>query len=225
VAALALAAVLVAGGCTGPVLAAPATPVGSGAVAPVTSTELRNGLLPSGDAAAGLVPSSGHADEDGPRVVFEGVGCEELTRLLNAQKLPGSRAEAAAALSIGPEGVAAAEQLYAMDSPTVAQQVVQRYRRSVPGCLKITASVAGAGVSTLSVRPISLAEVGDGSFATVVSPTGDDGLADQDILQVVAHSEALVIAVTFMGASRADAETVTRAAVDKVRHEFADRPS
>ena len=222
-AALTLVGALLLSGCAGSDPSVPAVPVAGEAGGPVTSTELRNGLLGSEEGAVGLAPVTGHADEDGARAVFGGSGCEELTRLLNAQKLPGSRAEAAVALSIGPEGAAAAEQLYAMASPKAAAQTVEQYRRSVLGCAQITLSFAGAGTATSLVRPIPLVELGDSSFATAVRSADDESLGGQDIVQVVAQSGALVIAVTLMGASSGDAEKVARAAVDKVRHEFADR--
>ena len=192
--------------------------------APVTPTELRDGLLDADQGAIGVVPLTGHADDDGGRAVFQGAGCEELTRLLNAEKLPGSRAEAAVALSIGPEGTAAAEQLYAMGSAEAAGKVVERYRRSVKECAEITLSVDGAGTSTSSVRPLPLVVVGDASFASAVRPADEESLAGHEVVQVVAHSGALVIAVTLMGASSDHAERVARAAVHKVRHELNDRP-
>lgn len=222
-AALTLVGALLLGGCADSPRFVPAVPVAGEAGAAMTSTDLRNGLLGSEDGVVGLAPVTGHADEDGARALFEGSGCEELTRLLNAQKLPGSRAEAAVALSVGPEGAAAAEQLYAMASPAAAGQVVERYRRSVLGCPEITLTVAGAGASAFPVRPVPLVEVGDASFATAVRSAGDQSLGGQDIVQVVAQSGALVIAVTLMGTSPGEAEQLARAAVHKVRHELADR--
>lgn len=227
VAALTATLVLLCAGCEASNTAAPADSAATGgagvpaAAWPVTAAELREGLLGLEEVSASFEPVTGVADEDGARAVFEGAGCEELTRFLNAKKLPGSRAEAAVALSSGPEGGAAAEQLYAMDSPQAAAQVVDRYRREAAWCTKITLSVAGVGTSTFSVRPISLVEVGDGSFATGVSAASTDSFADQDIIQVVTHSGAVVIVVTFMGANPSDAETVTQAAVDKVHHKLA----
>lgn len=226
IAACTAALVLLGGGCAAPTLAAPtgvAAPGGAGVPAgwPVTAADLRGGLLGSEEVTAGFVPVAGAADEDGARAVFEGAGCEELARWLNTEELPGSRVEAAVALSSGPEGGAAAEQLFAMDSPRAAAQVVDRYRRAAQRCTKITLSVAGAGTSTYPVRPVSLAEVGDSSFANGVSAEGADSFADQDIVHVVAHSGAIVIAVTFMGATPGDAEKVTQAAVDKVHHKLA----
>lgn len=224
-AAFTAALVLLGGSCAAPTPAAPtgvAAPGGAGVPAgwPVTAADLRGGLLGSGEGVAGFVPAAGDADEDGARAVFEGAGCEELARWLNREELPGSRVEAAVALSSGSAGVAAAEQLSAMDSPRAAAQVVDRYRRAAERCTQITISVAGAGTSTCPVRPISVVEVGDSSFATGVSVGGPDSFADQDIVHVVAHSGAIVIAVTFMGATPGDAEKVTEAAVDKVHHKL-----
>lgn len=223
---------LLGGGCAAPTPAAPTgLDVASGAdgpaVWPATAADLQEGLLGSREVTAGFVPVTGTADEDGARAVFEGAGCEELARWLNIEKVPGSRMEATVALASGPQGAAAVEQLYAMDSPRAAAQVVDRYRRAAGRCTKITLSVAGAGTSTHPVRPISLVEVGDASFASGASAEAGDSFADQDIIHVVAHRGAVVIATTLMGADPSDAETVTQAAVDKVHHKLAglDRPA
>lgn len=222
-AALTAALVLLAGGCalpdTAPTGSTATGGTGAAAVRPVTDADLQSGLLGS-EVGAGFGPKTSAADEDGARAVFAGVGCEELARWLNAESVPGSRAEAAAPLSIGPGGGAAAEQLYAMDSAHAAAQVVDRYRRAASRCTEITLSVAGVGDSTCKVRPISMAPVGDASSATGVSAGETDGFADQDIIHVVTHSGTVVVAMTFMGAKPRDVETVTEAAVDKV-HQFA----
>ena len=190
---------------------------------PVTVADLRGGLLGSKEVSAGFMPVTGAVDEDGPRAEFAGAGCEELARLLNGGKLPGSGAEAAVALSSGPQGGAAVEQLHAMDSPEAAAQVVARYRREASRCREIRLSAAGAGASTFFVRPISSVDVGDASFATRGSAASSDGLVDHDFIQVTAHSGAVVVVMTLMGASPSDAETVTEAAVNRVHHKFAAR--
>jgi hypothetical protein len=189
---------------------------------PITAADLHEGLLGSKEASAGFVSVTDVADEDGGRAVFEGTGCQELARWLNGKKMPGSRAEAAVALSNSTNGVAAAEQLSAMDSPYAAAQVVDRYRRAAKRCTTMTLSVAGAGTSASPVHPIPLVEVGDASFATRVSAASIDSFTDQDIIHVAAHAGPVVIAVTVLGANPSDAETVARAAVDRVRHKLAD---
>jgi hypothetical protein len=224
--------VLLGGGCAASEVAVSAAlPASAGAAVPtpaarpVTVAELRGGLLGLKEVAAGFMPVTGAGDEDGPRAVFGGAGCEELAQLLNARKLPGSRAEAAVALSSGLQGGAAVEQLHAMDSPKAAARVVDRYRRGASRCREITLSAAGAGSSTFFVRPISSVEVGDASFATRGSAASSDGPVDQDFIQVTAHSGAVVVVMTFMGASPSDAETVTEAAVNRVHHKLAARES
>jgi len=225
-AALTVALVMLGGGCAAPTTAAPTALATTGgadvsAAWPATAADLQKGLLGSEEATAGFVPVTGAADGDGARAVFKGAGCAELARWLNTEKLPGSRMEAAVALASSLEGGAAAEQLYAMDSPQAAAQVAHRHRRAARRCTKITLSVAGAGTSTYPVRPISLVEVGDASYAIEASAAAAGSFADQDIVHVVAHCGAVVIALTLMGADLSDAETVTRAAVDKVRHRLA----
>lgn len=200
------------GGATTPVVA------GSAAAGPATAAELRGVLLGSEDVPAGFAPVSGTADEDGGRAAFQGTGCEELARFLNAEKLPGSHADAAVSLSSGATGAAAAEQLYAMDSPEAAARAVDRYRRGAQKCKELTLSVQGARTSTSSVQPISLVEVGDASTATRMREVDADRSAGQDTIQLVSHSGSVVVAVTLMGAAPPDAETVAEAAVHKVRH-------
>ena len=228
-AALTATLVLLSTGCQVSTTAVPAAPpvtggatapaaTGLAAAEPATAVELRRVLLGSEEAPAGFAPVSGTADEDGGRAVFQGAGCEELARLLNAEKLPGSRADAAASLSSGARGAAAAEQLYAMDSPEAAARAVDRYRRGAQTCKELTLSVQGARMSTSSVQPISLAAVGDASTATRMRDVDADGSAGQDVIQLVTHSGSVVVAVTLMGAAPSDAETVAQAAVHKMRH-------
>lgn len=224
VTALISASVLFGAGCSGSRSAVPADRSSVGGWAPVRATtaeDLRAGLLGLEDVPAGFAPVTGTADEDGARAVFEGAGCRELVQLLNAEPMPGSRAHAAVALSKGSAGAAAAELLYTMDSSRAAAEVIDRHRRAASACTEVTLSVAGAGASTSAVRPISLVEVGDDSYMSEVRAGETDSFADQNIIQVIAHSGPVVIAVTLMGADREEAAAVTRAAVGKVHHTFA----
>lgn len=224
-AALTASLVLLGTGCQASSTAVPAAPPPTSsavpmAAGPATAAELRGVLLGAEDGSTGFTPVIGTADEDGGRTVFQGDGCEELARFLNAEKLPGSRADAAVSLSSGAEGAAAAEQLYAMGSPKAAARVVDRYHRAAEGCGEITLSVDGAGASTSSVRPVSLVGVGDASSATRVRDGSADSSFDQDIIQLVSHSGSVVVAVTVVGAAPSDAETLARAAVHKVHHQL-----
>jgi hypothetical protein len=216
------ALVLLGAGCTAPDISVPTESGASGragvqAAWPVSAADLHDGLLGAEAASAGFVPVTSADDEDGARAVFKGAGCRELARWLNGEKMPGSRAEAAVALSSTADGGAAAEQLYAMDSPHAAAQVVDRYRRAAMRCTTITLSVAGVGTSVSPVHPISLVEEGDTSFATKVSAASADSFTGEDIIHVATHAGPIVIAVTVMGAHPSAAETVARAAVQRVR--------
>lgn len=180
----------------------------------MTSAQLRKALLGIHDVPAGfeLVKDE---DEDGDLASSKKPGCAALVRLLNAAKLPESRASASVGFDGGQDGAFVGEDLDALPSSTAAESFVSDYRRSVKQCRAITYKIKGVGASTLDVRPISFAEIGDGSFAARFGASRGP-LAGLEITQVGAHVGAVVMSMTFVAMDPSDAEAASQDAADKV---------
>ncbi len=210
--------------CTGCGVDAMAMPVGRAPVAvagPVTAADLRGGLLAADDLPAGFAPITTLADEDGGEVIFQGdPGCRDLTRMLNADDVQDASAEAALALSNGPTGGAAAEQLFAMASPQTAAHVVEEYRRAVGRCPGIRLEAAGAGSETFALQQAPLVDLAQDGSVAAVGATSEGSVEGPSIIQVVAHAGSVVVVTTFAGVTASSAELVASVALHKVRQRF-----
>lgn len=211
-------AVLLCAGCGVAAVAAPSdhgpVPAAAGLL---TAPELQERLLGAHDLPPGFAAVTTLADEDGGALRFQGdPACRELTQMLNADKVPEARAEAAVALSSGPVGGAAAEQLFAMASSPSAAGVVDRYRRAVDDCPEVQLGGAGAGSETFALRRAPVVGLAENRSAAVVGAMSGDSTDGQDIIQVVAHSGSVVIVTTFIGVPASSAELLAQAALDKV---------
>ncbi len=186
-----------------------------------TAGELQERLLGAHDLPTGFALLTTVADEDGGAVRFRGDrACRDLTQMLNAEKIPEARADAAVALSSVPAGGAVAEQLFAMASPPSAARVVDRYRRAVADCPEVRLGAAGAGSETFALRRAPLVGLAEDESAAAVAATSRDSTDGQDIIQVVAHSGSVVVVTTFIGVPAGSAEPLARAALDKARSRF-----
>lgn len=190
---------------------------------PVTRAQLRRALLNIHDVPAGfeVVTDQGHA---GDQASSKNAACSALVRLLNAPKLSGSLADASVSFDGGQDGAFVGEDLNALASTTAAQSFVDGYRHSVKQCHTITYRIHGVGSSTLSVRPISFAAIGDGSFVARFR-AGRGPLSGLEIIQVGAHLGRVVIGMSFVGLDPSDAEAASQGAADKVKSKMGSSAS
>lgn len=116
----------------------------------------------------------------------------------------------------GQQGGFLGEELDAFGSATVAAAFVTRYRDAVQACRSLTYAIPGTGSSTLQVREISFAAIGDDSFAARFSASSGalDGL---EIVQVAASLGPVVLGVFSEGLDPSDTEAATQDASDKAK--------
>jgi hypothetical protein len=194
-----------------PTKPAPSTP------APVKRTEadLRKALLGLKDMPAGFAVE---ADDDGgdEKATTRRNECKALAKLLNADTLPGSRADAGTAFSGGPDGPFLQESIDAMGDAAAARTFVTGYRTAVKKCRTLSLTIGGAGTSTLAVREISFADIGDTSFAASFRATSGP-LEGFELIQAASQTADLVVSMSAIDLDPLDAEAATQDAVDKAQ--------
>lgn len=194
-----------------PTKPAPSTP------APVKRTEadLQKGLLSLKDMPAGF---AAEPDDDGgdEKTTTKRNECKALVKLLNANTLPGSKADARTAFSGGPDGPFLQESIDAMGDAAAARAFVTSYRAAVKKCRTVSLTITGAGTSTLAVREISFADIGDTSFAASFRATSGP-LEGFELIQAASQTADLVVSMTAIDLDPLDAEAATQDAVDKAQ--------
>lgn len=180
-----------------------------------TSAQLGKALLSLKDIPPGFErDTSGASKEDG-KLSSKKKECAPLVRLMNADKLPGSVANASVTYSGGQDGPFIDENLDALGTAPKAAAVINDYREAVKDCREVTITLPGAGTSALNVREISFAKIGDNSFAARFQ--AEQGpLAGFELIQVGTQSKDIVVGMGFVFTDPADAEAATDAAVAKV---------
>lgn len=181
---------------------------------PPTEAQLRKALLSLKDVPPGFekLPDD---DEGGGRLSSKDADCTPLTKLLNAETLPGSQGTAGVAFSGGADGSYVQEDLDAMASATAAETVVDDYRKAVKACDRVRLSLPGIGSSSVDVASISFADVGDKSFAARFTADGG-ALEGFELIQVASHTGSVVVAIAAIGLFPEDAEAAAQDAVEKV---------
>lgn len=154
-------------------------------------------------------------DEGGGRLSSKDANCTPLTKLLNAETLPGSQGTVGVAFSGGADGSYVQEDLDAMASATAAETVVDDYRKAVKACDRVRLSLPGIGTSSVDVASISFADVGDKSFAARFTADGG-ALEGFELIQVASHTGSVVVAIAAIGLFPEDAEAAAQDAVEKV---------
>lgn len=136
-----------------------------------TTAGLRTALLGLKDVPAGFEVESESNGDFGGKASSSRSECAALVRLLNARKVPGSRADAQISFSGGQEGPFVDESLDAMGTAQKARAFVTDFRTSVKKCRTVSLTISGVGRSPIQIREISFADVGDTSFAARFSAT------------------------------------------------------
>lgn len=183
-----------------------------------TAAELRRALLGLKDVPAGFEREAGSGDA-GEKASSKRSACAALVRLLNASKVPGSRAEAHVSFSGGQQGPYVDESLDALGTATAAKAFVAEFRSAVKKCRSLSVTIDGVGTSTLTVREISFADVGSTSFAARFSAS-NGALAGFELIQAGVQSGDVLVGMAFVGLDPADAEQATQDAVKKVENKL-----
>lgn len=181
-----------------------------------TAAELRKALLGLKDVPAGFeVESAAGGENDGGKASSSRTECSALVRLLNATKVPGSRADAQVSFSGGQDGPFVDESLDALGTAQAARSFVADSRAAVKNCRSLSLTIDGVGTSTLQVREISFASAGDSRFAARFSAT-KRALEGFELIQAGAQSGDVLVGMTFVGLDPAEVEQATQDAVAKV---------
>ena len=194
-----------------PTKPAPSTP----APAKRTEADLRKALLSLEDVPPGFEVQPDD-DSGGQKATTPRSECKALVKMLNANTLPGSKTGVRTAFSGGPDGPFLQESIDAMGDATVARTFVAGYRTAVKKCRTVSLTISGAGTSTLAVREISFADIGDTSFAARFRATSGP-LEGFELIQVASQSADLVVSMTAIDLDPTDAEVATQEAVAKAQ--------
>ncbi len=161
------------------------------------------------------VESAAGGENDGGKASSSRTECSALVRLLNATKVPGSRADAQVSFSGGQDGPFVDESLDALGTAQAARSFVADSRAAVKNCRSLSLTIDGVGTSTLQVREISFASAGDSRFAARFSAT-KRALEGFELIQAGAQSGDVLVGMTFVGLDPAEVEQATQDAVAKV---------
>ncbi len=206
---------------TQPPTAAP-SPSPSSSAAPASKPHsiaaLKKARLSLKDVPAGFEEETAEGG-DGAVMSSKKPACAPLVRIMNAAKLPGSKAQAAISFSGGQEGPFIDENLDAMGTKGAARAVIDNYRKAVKACRSVTVRISGAGASRLDVREVSFGTIGNDTFGARFRATGGD-LEGLEILQVGVQSGDVIVGMSFVGMDGPDAEAATEDAVTKVEHKL-----
>ncbi len=129
---------------------------------PARSTAaLKQALLSAADLPKGYAMQP-EAEEGGVTPVARSAdpSCRAFVRLINAQRLPGSKASAIAAFAGGNEGPFVEEWLEAMSGPAAVSEVQGQLRSSVADCHEVTVSLPGAGSAPMDLTAVPAPDVG-----------------------------------------------------------------
>lgn len=178
-----------------------------------TSAELRGALLTLKDLPAGFEVEKGGGG-DGTRVSSSTKDCAPLVRLMNSERLTGSRAQAEVSFSGGQEGPFIDESLDALGTEQAARAFVGKYRSAVKACRTVRVSFPGVGSSSFAVREISFGRIGDDTFAARFRAKGGP-LEGLELIQAGVQSGDIVVGTSLVGLDGPDAEAATEDAVKK----------
>jgi len=153
--------------------------------------------------------------DDGAKISSSKAACAPLVRLMNTTKLSGSIAEAQISFSGGQEGPYVDENLDALATKQAAGAFVNGYRQAVKACRSVTVRLPGFGSSSMDVREVSFAKLGDDTFSARFRATGGE-LEGLEFIQVGVQSGDVVIGMNFLGLEGPDAEIATEDAVNKI---------
>lgn len=178
-----------------------------------TAAQLRKALLGLKDIPSGFERDADTAEEESS-VTSSDKACASLVRLLNAEALPGSVADAEVSFSGGQEGPFVLESLDAFGSAAAAEDIVRTFRAGVKDCNEVTDVTPGEGKSAFDVRRISFPKLGDDSVAARFrGRTGP--LEGFEFTQVVVQSDDVILGMTLIGLDPPDVEAATRSALEK----------
>lgn len=131
-----------------------------------TEDALRQALLSVDDLPDGyeLQPE---ADEGGatPVARSEDPKCEAFVRLINAETLPGSKANALAAFAGGDEGPFVEQWIEAMGDATAVSDIQTQLKSSVDDCGEVTVSLPGSGAAEMELTSVEAPAVGSNPVA------------------------------------------------------------
>ncbi|GAA1599177.1 hypothetical protein GCM10009789_61560 [Kribbella sancticallisti] len=182
-----------------------------------TSAELTKALLELKDLPTGftLVPDEPD-DEDVIPFSSSAGKCKPLVKFLNADKAPGSKANAHRSFTGGQEGPYIDFSLDSMNTSTAVGKLQTSYREAVESCQKVTMRVAEQGSSPMAVEEITAPQFGEGPFAFKL--TGSSGpLEGREFTMATTGVGDVIVAVGIMAGQQGELDGATEAAVEKAR--------
>jgi hypothetical protein len=127
---------------------------------------LKKALLAVEDLPSGYVVQP-EAEEGGatPVARSEDPKCQAFVRLINAETLPGSKANALVAFAGGNEGPFVEQWLEAMGAPSAVAAAQEQLETSVEGCGEVTVSLPGSGAAEMELTSVEPPAVGSNPIA------------------------------------------------------------
>ena len=171
------------------------------------------------DVPAGFEVDSSGSSDDTIKASSKDARCAALVRLMNSGQLAGSTAEVHRSFSGGSDGPFVDESLDALGTKQAAGRFVAGFRSAVSACHTLKVTVPGAGSSSVAVRQISFAKLGDDTFSARLQATGGS-LDGFELIQTGVQSGDIVVGMTVVGLDGPDAEDASTEAVKKVEKTF-----
>lgn len=178
------------------------------------AADLNRALLGVREVPSGFAVSDSSSGTVGAEVSSYRRSCAALVRLLNTDRVPGSRTEADVAYAGTKTGAALQQSVDALGSKAAARATVESYRTALRGCGEVSLSMGLAGTTPVLVEPLSFRGVERTQAARFTVTQGP--LAGFQLIRSVSQAEDLVVGATYLGVHTADAEAITAKAVRKV---------
>ncbi len=180
-----------------------------------SKSDLKNALMTLDDMPSGFSAEPAGSDNSGaPRITSTNPKCADFVKYSNAEKAPGSLANATASFSGGQDGPYIDQYLDALGKPANVAALHKKVKSAVTSCSKVTLTVPGVGKSTMLVRAVKAPPVGDAPVAFRV--TADGGSLDGfELTQVLVGASDVEMTMVFIGAYPEEIEGATQAAHEK----------
>ncbi len=182
-----------------------------------TAAELTKALLELRDLPSGFSLAPDDPDEvDDTPFSANASKCKPLVRFLNADRAPGSKANAHRSFTGSEEGPYIDFSLDSMVTSKAVGKLQTSYRQAVEACAKVTMRAVGQGSSPMEVKEITAPQVGEKPYA--IKLTGTSGpLQGREFTMAITGVGDVVLAVSILAGLEGELDGATEAAVEKAR--------
>ncbi len=183
---------------------------------PKTVASLKAALLGSADVPSGFSIDSSAASGPTPKSSSTDPKCAAFNELMNAEKAPGSTAEAHVSLDGGQNGPAIDESLSALGSTDAVAALTKKLQAAVQACPSIKLTMPTGESSKMKVTSVSAPQAGKSPVAARISATSG-ALEGFEMTMVWTGVDDVLLSMSFIGSVPDEIDGATQAAFEKAQ--------